>query len=89
MNAFGIAVGVTSLLIIGVFHPIVVKCSIISQIVSGCVFSARCSRTYGVMSQNSAFWYDTRCELLCGLFTNCEANEPKEGWFPSNPKRGR
>lgn len=93
MNAFGIVVGVTSLLIIGVFHPIVVKSEyyfsdsiwpvflllgVVALMASCLTNSAFLSATLGVLGVT----------LLWSIHELQEQTERvRKGWFPSNPKR--
>ncbi|MEL7610316.1 MAG: DUF4491 family protein [Bacillota bacterium] len=93
MNFLGIAMGVTVFIIIGVFHPIVVKCEY--------YFSDRVWPVFLVLGiaalTASLFVADTFLTILFGvlgcvlLWSIRELKEQKQrvekGWFPRNPNR--
>ena len=93
MNWYGIVIGVCSFLIIGVFHPIVIKCEyyfskkvwpiffvcgLIAAVVSLLVGNFLASALLGSLSC-SFFW-------SIGELKDQE-ERVRKGWFPRNPKR--
>lgn len=92
-NLTGVAIGLLSFLIIGIFHPIVVKCEY--------YFTAKCRWWFvvagiiGVAASilvNSFFWSTLLAVLaFSSLWSAKEIKEQEErvhkGWFPRNPKR--
>lgn len=89
----GLLIGVCTFLIIGLFHPVVIKCEY--------YFGTRCwwvflllgiAGVVGALYVHAVFW-----SALLGVFafssfwTILELFEQKErvrkGWFPKNPKR--
>jgi len=89
----GLAIGIATFLIIGLFHPVVIKCEY--------YFGTRCWWVFlllgilgvaGAVCIGHVFW-----SALAGVFafssfwTILEIFEQKErvrkGWFPMNPKR--
>lgn len=93
MNFHGIVIGILAFLIIGIFHPIVVKCEyhfssriwpvflgagILSVISSFFISNTIASSAMGVLG--CAFVWSVR-EL------NEQSERVKKGWFPSNPDR--
>lgn len=93
MNWEGLLIGIVTFLIIGLFHPIVVKCEyywgtkcwwiflllgIVGVAVSICVKSLLLSAICGVFAFSS-FW------TIKEIFEQEE--RVKKGWFPKNPKR--
>lgn len=92
-HAGGIVVGLCTFLIIGLFHPIVVKAEY--------YWGTRCWWLFGVLGiagiAASVLIQDILWSSLCGVFsfssfwTIKEIFEQKErvrkGWFPMNPKR--
>ncbi|MBQ7577275.1 MAG: DUF4491 family protein [Synergistaceae bacterium] len=93
INFSGIIIGVTSFIIIGVLHPVVVKCEY--------YFSYKIWPVFLVLGLISGAWsLMTANEILSGilgvlacclLWCIRELREQKErvarGWFPSNPNR--
>ncbi|MBQ9237753.1 MAG: DUF4491 family protein [Treponema sp.] len=92
MNRDAVIVGVASLMIIGVFHPIVIKCEY--------YFSARVWPLFlvaGVLLEATAlFTYGLHAYILALVGTAClwsviELKEQEKrvdkGWFPKNPRR--
>jgi hypothetical protein len=92
-NLMGLAIGISTFFIIGVFHPIVVKaeyhlgtgcwwiflvCGIIFVILSVTVSSLFISTLAGVIAF-SCFW------SVLEIFE--QTKRVSKGWFPSNPKR--
>ena len=93
MNWEGLLIGIVTFLIIGLFHPIVVKCEYywgtkcwwiflllgtVGVAVSICVKSLLLSAICGVFAFSS-FW------TIKEIFEQEE--RVKKGWFPKNPKR--
>lgn len=95
MNFTGIAIGAISFLIIGFFHPVVVKCHY--------YFGTRCWWWFLVIGLaacgasllvSSTFWSAVLAVFAFSSFwTIKEIFEQEErvakGWFPANPKRGK
>ncbi|NLV98568.1 MAG: DUF4491 family protein [Clostridiaceae bacterium] len=93
MNFQGIIIGVISFLVIGIFHPIVIKCEyyfscrvwpffllagIISILVSLFIANSILSSALGVLGC-SCIW------SIRELFE--QRDRVAKGWFPANPKR--
>lgn len=93
INYDGIILGIASFLMIGFFHPIVIKCEYYFGVrcwpmflvvgIAGCVCSLLVANTYvsvllGVFSF-SCFW------TILELFEQRE--RVRKGWFPRNPNR--
>lgn len=92
-NLTGLLVGLLSFLIIGLFHPIVIKCEY--------YFSARCRWWFVVLGLIGAiasplladfFWSTLTAVLAFTCFWSVkEIKEQEErvhkGWFPRNPRR--
>lgn len=92
-NLTGLLIGVSTFLIIGLFHPIVIKCEY--------YFGTRCWWVFlllGIVGVWAAVWVEQLfCSSLLGVFsfssfwTILEIFEQKQrvkkGWFPMNPKR--
>ncbi|MDE7032905.1 MAG: DUF4491 family protein [Muribaculaceae bacterium] len=89
----GLAIGLSTFLIIGVFHPIVIKCEyyfgvkcwwwflllgIASCVASVCVADVAVSTLLGVVAFSS-FW------TIKEIFE--QRDRVRKGWFPANPKR--
>ncbi len=92
-NLLGIAIGVSTFLVIGMFHPVVIKCEyhfgvgcwwwflvlgILCIGLSMMVANIYLSTLLGVVAFSS-FW------TIKELFEQRERVE--KGWFPANPKR--
>ena len=93
MNWYGIIIGVCSFLIIGIFHPIVIKCEyyfskniwplfvvggLISAIISVLVNNFLASALLGALA----------CSFFWSIGELKEQEERvRKGWFPRNPKR--
>lgn len=88
----GVAVGVLSLVMIGAFHPIVIKCEY--------YFSARIWPLFlllGVGFLAAALFTQGLASIALGLLGVCclwsirelkeQAQRVEKGWFPRNPKR--
>lgn len=95
MNFVGLLVGLSTFLIIGLFHPIVIKAEyywgkqcwwiflvvgLIALVVSLLINNIVISTIIGVFSFSS-FW------SIHELFQ--QGKRVKRGWFPANPKRVR
>jgi len=93
MNFIGIIVGFVTFLIIGLFHPIVIKAEyyfgvkcwwiflilgLVSLVISLCVVNDIIATLLGVLSFSS-FW------SILELFE--QKKRVKKGWFPENPKK--
>lgn len=92
-NLTGLVIGVCTFLIIGLFHPVVIKCEY--------YFGTRCWWVFlilGIAGIAGALWVrDVLGSSLLGVFafssfwTILEIFEQKgrvkKGWFPMNPKR--
>lgn len=93
MNISGIIIGLACFIIIGVFHPIVIKCEY--------YFSARAWPVFlvtgifalaaSVMIENDIFSGIAGVFGFCSLWSIHELKKQEErvnkGWFPRNPKR--
>ncbi len=92
-NLTGLAIGICTFLIIGIFHPVVIKCEyyfgtrcwwvflllgIGGMIAALCVYQVFWSSLLGVFAFSS-FW------TILEIFEQKE--RVKKGWFPMNPKR--
>ncbi|EFE90642.1 hypothetical protein GCWU000341_02726 [Oribacterium sp. oral taxon 078 str. F0262] len=95
MNCFGLAIGLGSFLMIGLFHPIVVKSEYYFGKGIWPLFAI-----VGIFSLTaSLLWKDLLLSSLLGIFgSSClwsirelyeQAHRVKKGWFPKNPKRKR
>lgn len=93
MNFIGIKIAFTAFLVIGIFHPIVIKTEYYTGVKFWWVFLL-----FGVLCIGGAlFVEDTYCSVVLGvvgasfLWSIGELFEQKErvrkGWFPMNPKR--
>ena len=92
-NPTGLFIGISTFLIIGIFHPVVIKCEY--------YFGTRCWWVFlllGILGIAAALWVrNVLWSSLLGVFafsslwTILELFEQKErvkkGWFPMNPKR--
>lgn len=92
-NLTGILIGICTFLIIGIFHPVVIKCEY--------YFGTRCwwiFLLWGIVGVIGALWIcNVLWSSLLGVFafssfwTILELFEQKgrvkKGWFPMNPKR--
>lgn len=93
INFEGLVIGIATFLIIGLFHPVVVKCEY--------YWGTRCwwvflvlglAGTAAALLISSIFW-----SALCGVFAFSsfwtikeifeQEERVKKGWFPRNPKR--
>lgn len=92
-NLTGLLIGICTFLIIGLFHPVVIKCEY--------YFGTRCWWVFlllGIAGIGGALWiHQVLWSSLLGVFafssfwTILEIFEQKgrvkKGWFPMNPKR--
>lgn len=92
-NLTGLIIGICTFLIIGLFHPVVVKCEY--------YFGTRCWWVFlllGIIGVVAALWvHNILFSSLLGVFafssfwTILEIFEQRgrvlKGWFPMNPKR--
>lgn len=92
-NLTGVAIGLLSFLIIGLFHPIVIKCEY--------RFGARCRWwfvVFGIIGVAASllvadFFWSTILAVLAfsALWSAKEIKDQEErvrkGWFPRNPRR--
>lgn len=92
-NTLGLTVGICTFLIIGLFHPICIKCEY--------YFGVRCWWAFLlaglVMAVLSLIASDTFVSVICGVvaFSSFwtigelfeQRNRVRKGWFPRNPKR--
>lgn len=89
----GIAIGVLSFLIIGIFHPIVVKCEYYFG--AGCRWWFVIAGATGVVGSVfiASFFWSTLLAVFSfsALWSAKEIKEQEErvrkGWFPRNPRR--
>ncbi|MGI5824598.1 MAG: DUF4491 family protein [Bacillota bacterium] len=93
MNFIGLIIGICSFLVIGIFHPIVIKCEY--------YFSARCWPVFLVVGiicvLASMFINNSIVSCIIAVFgfsafwSIGELKEQEQrvakGWFPANPKR--
>ena len=80
-NLTGLVIGISTFLIIGLFHPVVIKCEY--------YFGTRCwwiFLIFGVLGIISSLY--VRQVLWSSLLEVFEQKgRVKKGWFPMNPKR--
>ncbi|WP_027399159.1 DUF4491 family protein [Anaerovorax odorimutans] len=95
MNFTGIIIGIISFIIIGIFHPIVIKCEY--------YFSDKIWPAFlilGLISISASFFVHNTivttvlgvlgCVLLWSIFELKEQKERvRKGWFPCNPNRNK
>ncbi len=93
VNVSGIIIGLSSFVIIGIFHPIVIKCEYYFSakvwpifLVSGILCCA-----LSLMIENDTLSGITGVLGFCLLWSIHELRKQEErvkkGWFPRNPKR--
>ncbi len=92
MNIEAIIVGAASLVIIGAFHPIVIKAEYFFSArcwwifaVSGALFLAAALFTHGILAYILALVGTACLWSIVELFHQEKCVE--KGWFPKNPKR--
>ena len=93
MNFFGLIVGVATFLIIGLFHPLVIKAEYYLGVCSWWLFLVG-----GIVGcAASLLVADTVISILLGVFAFSsfwsigeifeQRKRVEKGWFPANPKR--
>ena len=94
-HLLGLAIGISTFLIIGIFHPVVIKCEY--------HFGCRCWWCFlllGVCGVCASFYVaDVFWSSLLGVFSFSsfwtigelfeQRRRVERGWFPANPKRQR
>lgn len=93
MKYFGVIIGGISFLIIGIFHPVVIKCEYYFTekvwpvfLAVGLLFCAASLRVKNIIG--SAALAVTGFTLLWSIGELKEQTQRvKKGWFPANPKR--
>ena len=80
----GLAIGICTFLIIGLFHPVVIKCEY--------YFGTRCWWWFlilGIAGAAASIWVDSLFwSVLLGAFEGVEQQDRgRKGWFPKNPRR--
>ncbi len=92
-NLTGLLIGICTFLIIGIFHPVVIKCEY--------YFGTRCWWVFlilGIAGTLGALWvHNVLGSSLLGVFAFSsfwtileifeQKSRVKKGWFPMNPKR--
>ena len=92
-NLTGLLIGICTFLIIGIFHPVVIKCEY--------YFGTRCWWVFlilGIAGTFGALWvHNVLGASLLGVFAFSsfwtileifeQKSRVKKGWFPMNPKR--
>ncbi|MBO7300700.1 MAG: DUF4491 family protein [Tidjanibacter sp.] len=93
MNYIGIVVGLATFLIIGLFHPIVIKAEYFFGKRCWWVF-ALCGIGFGIWSLfiHSLIWATITGVVSFSCFWSIhelieQENRVKKGWFPANPKK--
>lgn len=92
-NCFGILIGLTSFVVIGVFHPVVIKCEYYFSeriwplfLVGGLAFCA--ASLFAEHLLLSAVLGVVGFTLLWSIHElKQQAKRVEKGWFPKNPKR--
>ncbi len=94
MNFESVIVGIASLVIIGIFHPIVIKAEYYFSArvwwlfaVAGLGFIFAALFTHGIFSYILAILGTTCLWCIVELFH--QKKRVEKGWFPKNPKRGK
>lgn len=93
MNFNGLILGVLAFFIIGIFHPIVVKCEYYFSEKAWPVFlvSGLLSGIFSLIVEDfllSGFWGILACVLLwCIRELKEQTKRVERGWFPKNPAR--
>ena len=92
MNWQGIVVAVSSLLIIAVYHPLVIKVeyyfsSRVWPLFALCGVIGLTASLFlrGALAPVAAFWGATN--LWCVVEVHAQAKRVEKGWFPKNPRR--
>ncbi len=94
MNFTGLIIGVATFLIIGLFHPLVIKAEYYLGVRSWWIFLI--AGIIGVLA--SIFINNDTLSIICGVVAfSCfwsikelfeQRRRVQKGWFPKNPKRG-
>ncbi len=94
MNFESVIVGIASLVIIGIFHPIVIKAEYYFSArvwwvfaLAGLGFILAAIFTHGILSYILAI-LGTTC-LWCIIELFHQKKRVEKGWFPKKPKRGK
>ena len=93
VNVSGIIIGLSSFVIIGIFHPIVIKCEYYFSAKVWPVFlvSGILCCSFSLMIENDTLSGITGVLGFCLLWSIHELRKQEErvkkGWFPRNPKR--
>lgn len=93
MNFTGIAVGVTTFLIIGAFHPIVIKCEYyFTKKIWPVFFILGILSIIGSLNVEHSFFSTVLGTLGCVFLWSIlelkeQAERVEKGWFPQNPNR--
>lgn len=92
MNFESVIIGIASLVIIGLFHPIVIKAEYYFSArvwwvfaLAGLGFIVAALFTYGTLSYILALLGTTSLWCIVELFH--QEKRVEKGWFPKNPKR--
>ena len=83
MNFEGLVIGVCTFLIIGLFHPIVIKAEYYFGVKVWWVFLLLGLAGVG----GSLVVANTLLSTLLGVFALDQRERVRKGWFPKNPKR--
>lgn len=92
-NISGIIIGLSSFLIIGIFHPVVIKCEYYfgAKVWPVFLFFGIVSLIISLMIKNDIFSGIMGVFGFCLLWSIRELKEQEKrvlrGWFPKNPKR--
>lgn len=94
MNFTGLIIGIATFLIIGLFHPLVIKAEYYLGVRSWWIFLI--AGITGVLA--SIFINNDTLSIICGVVAfSCfwsikelfeQRRRVQKGWFPKNPKRG-
>ena len=79
-NLTGLVIGISTFLIIGLFHPVVIKCEY--------YFGTRCwwmFLIFGILGIIAALYVRQVLWSILEIFE--QKGRVKKGWFPMNPKR--
>ena len=93
LNFFGLLVGIATFLIIGLFHPLVIKAEYYLGVKSWWLFLIA-----GIVTCTASLLVaDSVISILLGVFAFSsfwsigeifqQRNRVEKGWFPTNPKR--
>ncbi len=93
MNWFGVAIGATSFLMIGIFHPVVIKCEYYFTYKIWPLFLVGgLACCIGALLVSNAFFSSMLGVLGFTMLWSIgelkhQAARVEKGWFPGNPKR--